>query len=170
LPAPELAAPAAQRGWARPYLEERFGGGVRPLAVHPGSGGRRKCWPADRFARLVERMGRPALLIGGPADDEPLSELSAALGPGPTAHLAQGLSLARLAAVLCLCAGYVGNDSGLSHFSAVLGVPTVAVFGPTDPAVWAPLGVAVRVVAGSGEGWPAVESVFEAAEELIGPA
>ena len=44
---------------------------------------------------------------------------------------------------------YVGNDSGVSHLAAALGVPTVAVFGPTDPNVWAPRGPSVHTVRGS---------------------
>ncbi len=55
------------------------------------------------------------------------------------------LSVAGLAAFLSRCALFVGNDSGVTHLAGLLGVPTVALFGPTDPAIWAPLGL--RVVA-----------------------
>ena len=43
---------------------------------------------------------------------------------------------------------FVGNDSGTTHLAAMLGAPTVALFGPTDPAVWAPTGPRVRVLGG----------------------
>lgn len=46
--------------------------------------------------------------------------------------------------------GFVGNDSGPTHLAAMLGVPTVAVFGPTDPSARVPVGQHVRVVGGSG--------------------
>ncbi len=72
-----------------------------------------------------------------------------------------GLELAEAGAVLSECALYVGNDSGITHLAAGLGVPTVAVFGPTDPAVWRPLGPRVRVV--RGRPWPTVEEVRGAA-------
>lgn len=167
LPAPGLTGPPAEQTWAHSHLEERFGAAARPVAVHPGSGGRRKCWPPDHFARLIEWMGRPALLIEGPADGGPLAELRSALSGAVPVAVARGLSLRRLAALLSLCAGCVGNDSGVSHLSAGLGAPTVAVFGPTEPALWAPLGPAVRVVAGKAGTWPSVGAVLEAARDLF---
>jgi ADP-heptose:LPS heptosyltransferase len=42
--------------------------------------------------------------------------------------------------------GYLGNDSGLSHLAGLADVPTLALFGPTDPALWRPLGLRVRVL------------------------
>jgi ADP-heptose:LPS heptosyltransferase len=71
------------------------------------------------------------------------------------------MSVGQVAALLARCRLYVGNDSGLTHLAAAVGAETVAVFGPTDPAVWAPRGSRVRVVRGSGDGdrWPPVESV-----------
>jgi ADP-heptose:LPS heptosyltransferase len=75
--------------------------------------------------------------------------------------------LAETAALLEQCTLYVGNDSGLSHVAGALGIPTVAVFGPTDPDVWAPLGRAVAAVrAPEGTGWPTPEAVLEAARHL----
>jgi ADP-heptose:LPS heptosyltransferase len=44
----------------------------------------------------------------------------------------------------CMC--YLGNDSGITHLAAMLGVPTVAIFGPTDPAIWRPMGPSVKVI------------------------
>ncbi len=64
----------------------------------------------------------------------------------PDPVLLQDMPLPLLAAVLCRCRLYVGNDSGVTHLAAALGVPAVAIFGPTDPRVWAPRGPAVRVV------------------------
>ena len=54
--------------------------------------------------------------------------------------------LVERAALLAGCAGYVGNDSGITHLAAAVGIPVVALFGPTDPAVWAPSGRNVTVV------------------------
>jgi ADP-heptose:LPS heptosyltransferase len=51
-----------------------------------------------------------------------------------------------LAALLGRCVGYVGGDSGVTHLAAAVGTPVVAVFGPTDPAVWAPRGPHVAIV------------------------
>jgi ADP-heptose:LPS heptosyltransferase len=65
-----------------------------------------------------------------------------------TAH---NLQLRLLAAVLSKCGAYVGNDSGVTHLAAATGIPTLAIFGPTDPAVWAPLGRNVKVVSSIAE-------------------
>jgi ADP-heptose:LPS heptosyltransferase len=51
-----------------------------------------------------------------------------------------------LAAVLARAGLYVGNDSGVSHLAAAAGCPTVALFGPTDPALWSPVGPRVRAI------------------------
>jgi len=51
-----------------------------------------------------------------------------------------------LAGVLQRCSAFIGNDAGVTHLAAALGVPTLAIFGPTEPARWAPLGRHVRVV------------------------
>jgi ADP-heptose:LPS heptosyltransferase len=51
-----------------------------------------------------------------------------------------------LGALLGRAGLYVGNDSGVSHLAAAAGAPTLALFGPTDPAVWAPVGPAVETV------------------------
>ena len=50
--------------------------------------------------------------------------------------------------ILARCRAFVGNDSGVSHLAAALGVPTVALFGPTRPEHWAPRGERVRVLLG----------------------
>src|SRR5205085_8201608 len=44
------------------------------------------------------------------------------------------------------CRGYLGNDSGITHLAAMLGVPTLALFGPSDPLTWRPLGPSVIVI------------------------
>jgi ADP-heptose:LPS heptosyltransferase len=61
---------------------------------------------------------------------------------------------------------YVGNDSGITHLAAAAGAPVVAIFGPTDPAVWAPRGDRVRVIAGTLDEIP-VERVLGAVRELL---
>ena len=123
----------------------------RPIvAVHPGSGSESKCWPWERFeavARaLVAERGCRVVFTVGPADERLLPALeSLAL---PQATMLRGLDVVELAGALSHAACYVGNDSGVTHLAAALGVPTVAIFGPTDPAVWAPLGERVTVLQG----------------------
>jgi heptosyltransferase-3 len=103
------------------------------IAIHPFSGGRRKNWPLARFRELAARLGEIVGWSAGP--EEPLD---AATRFDDLWSLAQWLARASL---------FVGNDSGISHLAAACGVPVVALFGPTDPRVWAPRGTNVRVVA-----------------------
>jgi heptosyltransferase-3 len=111
------------------------------LSLHPGSGSPAKNW--SRFAELVERLAPERfLVVEGPADEEPARALRGMKG----AVCASGLGLPALAAVLRHAGAHVGNDSGVSHLAAACGTPTVAVFGPTDPHLWAPIGPRVRVV------------------------
>jgi heptosyltransferase III len=107
------------------------------LVLHPGSGGRRKRWPADRFAALARRADRPLILLG-PAEDD----LPAAFVGLP---VARSWPLRRIAGVLANAGRFLGNDSGVTHLASYL-CPTLALFGPTDPRVWAPAGPHVRVV------------------------
>ena len=67
----------------------------------------------------------------------------------------RGRSLADVARLFANACGVIANDSGIAHLAAGLGVPTVAIFGPTDPAVWRPRGPNVRVCGGTpGASWP----------------
>jgi ADP-heptose:LPS heptosyltransferase len=75
---------------------------------------------------------------------------------------ARGLTLAQLAALLTRCRLYLGNDSGVSHLAAMLGVETIVLFGPTDPAQWAPRGKRVTVVTQQVECAPCAPSLIKA--------
>jgi ADP-heptose:LPS heptosyltransferase len=114
------------------------------LAVHPGSGSPSKNWPTDGFAAAVrDHAGnRPWLLVIGPADERVALSLLAVPGAVPV----RGLPVRVLGALLAEAGLYLGNDSGVSHLAAAAGAPTLALFGPTDPAVWAPVGPRVEVV------------------------
>ena len=120
------------------------------VALHPGSGGAEKRWPAEAFAGLVETLaarGMRPLLIEGPQDAEVVRAVLGCLSASDTpAQVVRDLAPGALAALLRRCAGYAGNDSGVSHLAALLGVPAVVLFGPTSPAQWAPLGPRVAVV------------------------
>ena len=116
---------------------ERFAD--RLVMLHPGAGGRRKCWPAENFAalaRLLEADGYAVVVALGPADLD-LAPAFAGL------RTLSNQALRRIAALLAGAAAFVGNDSGVSHLAARL-CPTLALFGPTSPEVWAPLGPRVK--------------------------
>lgn len=143
-PEPPLALADAERAAARPWLDRLP---ARFVAIHAGSGSPRKNWPAGRFADVARSLSgaEPFLWVEGPADTptEPQT-----LGISTWVR-ARNLPLRTLAAVLARGSVYIGNDSGVSHLAAATGAPTVAVFGPTDPAQWSPLGRAVRPVRAS---------------------
>jgi ADP-heptose:LPS heptosyltransferase len=143
--APDAGAPdiltAASPGisW-RPGPENR-------LILHPGSGSPRKCWPAARFAALGKALSARGFAVSfllGPAETR-LAGILAGLGV-PAQALWREDSLVRAAATLAQAAGFIGNDSGITHLAAFLGLPTVAVFGPSDPVRWAPPGTCAALL------------------------
>jgi heptosyltransferase-3 len=124
------------------------------VIIQPGSGSRSKNWPLTHFEELATRLecdGYRVTWCVGPAEEGWPSRPDV-LPPMPLLELAGVLAGARL---------FVGNDSGISHLAAAAGCPTVAIFGPTDPDTWKPVGPRVHVV--TGDTWPDVASVFEAA-------
>jgi ADP-heptose:LPS heptosyltransferase len=143
----------------------------RPIVgAHPGSGSWKKCWPAERFETLIhalkDDLGCEVLLMLGPADEHLATRfkpLAAKLG----CVIAENLPLRSLAAVLSLCDAYIGNDSGVTHLAALTGIPTLAIFGPTDPVVWAPSGLKVRVVAGVAHCAPCNREIMTRCERQI---
>ncbi len=124
------------------------------VAIHPGSGAEEKCWPTARFAEVIKRLWEqnyPVLLLAGPADLKRVDDLLKQLSLPPPPENFKMLSHAPLMEVaqqLQQCRCYLGNDSGITHLAAMLGVPTVAIFGPTDPTIWRPMGPFVRVIQG----------------------
>ncbi len=110
--------------------------GERCIAVVPGARWPSKCWPAERFATLVERLSRdPAhrVLVLGGAAERSLASVVALGAPGRAVPLAGSLDLLTTAAVLARCHVAVVNDSGLLHIAEAVGRPVVAIFGPTSP-------------------------------------
>lgn len=119
----------------------------RFLAIHPGSGAPRKNWHTEGFSQLAlmaKDSGLDVLLIEGEADQRAAEALRSALPH--ESPVARNLDLEVLAAVLSRARAYVGNDSGISHLAAAAGAPTLALFGPTDPKIWAPRGPRVEVL------------------------
>jgi heptosyltransferase-3 len=124
----------------------------RFVAIHPGSGAIEKCWPISRFAEVIKQLwekNHHVLLLSGPADAERMDDLMQYLSRPSTPEMFKMLTNAPLLEVaqhLQQCRCYLGNDSGITHLAAMLGVPTVALFGPTDPKIWRPVGPFVKVI------------------------
>ena len=140
----------------------------RSVAIHPGSGSAQKCWPASRFAAVIERLwqqNRSVLLLAGPADSERVHDVFQQLSAPPTPEMLKLLTNAPLMEVarqLQPCRCYLGNDSGITHLAAMLGIPTIAIFGPTDPAIWRPVGPFVHIIQGRSLEEVSIDSVVEA--------
>ena len=121
------------------------------VALHPGSGGRRKCWPQSRFLDLadqLQRRGCRILVLHGEAEEDLAATLQERLPPN--CHLLQPPRLLDLAALIDRADLFIGNDSGPGHVAAAVGTPTVSIFGPTDPQIWAPRGPAARFIQAPG--------------------
>lgn len=137
VPALNLSGAARARGRAR--LRE-LGMKGRPVAVHPGSGSPAKNWPVERHVAIIRRLreqGREVVGIIGEADAEEAPVLAREV---PGLPLLAGLALPELAETLAECRGYLGNDSGITHLAAAVGLPVVALFGPSDADKWSPRG------------------------------
>jgi heptosyltransferase-2 len=120
-----------------------------PVAIHPGSGSAAKNWPDERWRELMALLDAPVLLVLGEAERERWTERFVAQCASLQRHrleVAGRLPLPALAAALRQCRFFLGHDSGVSHLAAAVGLPCVLLFGPTDPAMWAPPGPQVRVI------------------------
>ncbi|HYA64077.1 MAG TPA: lipopolysaccharide heptosyltransferase II [Candidatus Sulfotelmatobacter sp.] len=139
-----LHVPDAARHRAMQTLVEA---GARPNAprVAVGAGasyGSAKCWPPDRFAKALNEFLSHAdadvVLFGTAAESAVSSAIASALRRPPI-DLTGETSIADLPGMLSQCHLFLGNDSGAMHVAAAVGLPVVAVFGPTDPQGTAPV-------------------------------
>jgi len=135
----------AQRIAAEQHLV-RFGiAGRRPIVgMAPGAAyGPAKRWFADRFAavadRLAERFSCPVLLFGSQGD-RPSTEAVRSAAKTAIVDVAGRTNLGDAVALIARCDLFITNDSGLMHVAGALGVPTVAIFGSTNPKTTYPLG------------------------------
>ena len=139
--APRIPTPAVQRG--------DF------AVIHPFSGSARKNWPIEKYRGLARRLAMPVQWCAGPSE-----ALDDAVRFDDLYDLGCWLATAGL---------YAGNDSGITHLAAVVGTPVVALFGPTDPAIWGPRGERVRIVSGELAAIPVEQVLAEANRIAIFP-
>lgn len=149
---PRLEAPVEARRAGGDLLASAGWNGRSPLvALAPGAAyGSAKRWPPRSFAALAIGLDEDdvaTVLIGGAADASAGLEVIAALGErARVLNLIGRTDLPTLAGVLAQCRALVSNDSGAMHFGAALGVPLVAIFGPTNERETRPLGTREPVV------------------------
>jgi heptosyltransferase-2 len=143
------AAPARMaklRGW---LAEHRRGDGPLIALAPAAAYGPAKEWPAERYVALIDEVrqvgGAECVLVGSPTERARCAEIAAASRSGGV--LAAGeTDVGDLVALLSLCAGFAGNDSGAMHVAGALGIPTVGIFGSTRPQRTGPLGPRTRVL------------------------
>jgi ADP-heptose:LPS heptosyltransferase len=137
----------AERLEARIWLRTRGLDPGQAVMLHPGAGSAAKAWPGfPALARRLADAAWPLVVAAGPADRAAVAAVMAA--GVPRSMVVPEWPLSRLAALFAEARTLVGNDSGLCHLSAAVGCPTLALFGPTDPRVWAPLGDHVTALGG----------------------
>jgi heptosyltransferase-2 len=143
-PPPQLNVPSADVATWR--SQRGLGGPSRPVvALAPGAVGPAKRWPAAAYAALSQRLlaeGLAVWVLGGPAETAMAQEI---VGNTEARDLT-GHDLRDAILALASAAAAVSNDSGLLHVAAALGTPTVAIFGPTSPWLWAPLNPLAAIV------------------------
>jgi ADP-heptose:LPS heptosyltransferase len=158
---PEIPLKPEAVAWCEAYWREHFLNGKQVLALAPGSGARQKNWPASSFRAVADwwrqRPTGAVMVLLGPVEQE-IGEY-AALCQG--AVLACDLNLGQLVALLGRSDLYLGNDSGVSHLAAALGVVSLVMFGPSSVNQWAPRGKNVTVVTQNVECAPCATPVMK---------
>jgi ADP-heptose:LPS heptosyltransferase len=127
------------------------------LGLGPTANWHPKTWPADRFAELAARLTAPDAILpaariavfGGAAERDTAAPVVDSIPPERRIDLVGRIGLATVGACLARLSLYVGNDSGLMHMAAAVGTPTLGLFGPSPPAVYAPWGEHTTVAATS---------------------
>ena len=116
---------------------------LHPFASMPG-----KSWALENYVALADRLigaGYRPVIVGAPVDRSPLERLSVPF-PKETVDLVGRCTLRVTMAVLRRAALYAGNDSGVMHLAAAVGLPLVAIFGPTSSKRFGPWGERVTVL------------------------
>jgi heptosyltransferase-2 len=139
-----ITVPEEKRRHAAEFLVE-FGARPSALRVAIGAGasyGSAKCWPPSRFAELATRLQSQSdadIILFGTATETAVSNAIAADMHRAPIDLTGKTAIADLPALLSQCHLFIGNDSGAMHVAAAVGLPVVAIFGPTDPLGTAPV-------------------------------
>ncbi|MEP7015584.1 MAG: glycosyltransferase family 9 protein [Verrucomicrobiota bacterium] len=137
---PKIYPSAEDRQFAQSFLREL----PHPVVtIHPGSGSKKKNWPIEKWIALPSESGI-SVVVSGEADDPERARIVSGW-KDRNVRFARNLSLPHLAAVLENTV-FIGHDSGISHLAAAAGAECILLFGPTDPAVWAPKGRNVNLL------------------------
>ena len=132
-------------------------GDVPLVIIHPGGGAGSiyedplKRWPSERLVLLINHLARrhnARILLVGSSHDQPVAAAITGMTSVGCANWAGRITLGEVGALAEMANLYVGNDTGPTHIAAAVGCPTLAIFGPSNPAISAPYAPAAdRVVA-----------------------
>ena len=129
------------------------------IIIHPGAGSPRKRWPVENFvhvASIIKGMNLgEVVFVVGPAESALAPFVKAGFNGG--FRVREVCDLSRLIALVRQARCFVGNDSGVTHLAAFMGIPTVAIFGPSSPKRWSPVGPATMVLRGEADCAPCFE-------------
>lgn len=161
--------PEWQTDGGRRFLLPSLAAGCTPstpprVLLHPYSGSAQKNWPLPHYYRLAESIktfaGSEVAIQWCASPEDPL--------PADLARDAWRFEdLSQLARALASVSLFIGNDSGITHLAAILGIPCVVFFGPQSPKVWAPRGNRLRVVEALKSGAPASGIPYEQGEKVV---
>lgn len=114
----------------------------KSIFLHPGSGSLKKNWPFSNFLIIAKtlRQKYPINWIIGECEELVCKDIP------ESDKIFQNLSLPEIYRTLQEGILYIGNDSGISHLAAITGIPTIALFGPSNPNIWKPYGENVSIV------------------------
>jgi ADP-heptose:LPS heptosyltransferase len=148
--------------WSERYWAQQSLRGRAVLVLAPGSGAREKNWPQTFYRTVADwwpgSTGGAVIVLHGPVE-EARGEMN--LLQDDTV-IARDLTLAQVAALIYRSDVYLGNDSGITHLAAAVGIRTVALFGPSDARRWAPRGKQVTIVSRQVQCSPCAPAVMKA--------
>jgi len=128
-----------QKDWAGSFLSEHIKTGKKLIGLVPASNYQAKGWPVDRFIEVARRIVDEAIgvpvILWGPGERDIAKRISDEV---KGAVVIPGVGIEKLGAIISRLDMVVGVDSGPKHIAVLLGVPTVTLFGPTDPEIWDP--------------------------------
>lgn len=122
-------------------------GDIPLIIIHPGGGTnpihsvKEKQWPVERFIRLGNHLAKTyqaRILIVGNEGERPLAQTISGLMHASVANWAGHITLGELGALCEVADLYIGNDAGPTHVATAVGCPTLAIYGPSNPAVSGP--------------------------------
>ncbi len=141
---PSLQLEEEWQQWGEEYWRRNGWSSTRILVIQPGSGGAKKRWAPGGYERVAQwwtnTKGQRVCILLGPA------ETGEEVYWKCFGRVASSLDIAQVASILSRATLYIGNDSGVSHLAGAVGARGIAVFGPTRPEQWRPLGGAITVV------------------------